>query len=124
MSFVCGRLPTKTSKAWTSAHGAEPVNPETLERFGKRFAEYGFRREAQLPVYGLAEATLGVTVPPLGRKPRIDRVERERFALEGRAVPAVAEDETAISFVSSGKPLPRHEVRIVDGKGNLGPERT
>ena len=111
--------------SWRAAlNGAEPVNPETLERFGKRFAEYGFRREAQLPVYGLAEATLGVTVPPLGRKPRIDRVERERFALEGRAVPAVAEDETAISFVSSGKPLPRHEVRIVDGKGNPVPERT
>ena len=111
--------------SWRAAlNGAEPVNPETLERFGERFAEYGFRREAHLPVYGLAEATLGVTVPPLGRKPRIDRVERETFALEGRAVPAVAEDETAISFVSSGKPLSRHEVRIVDGKGKPVPERT
>ncbi len=110
---------------WRAAlNGAEPVNPETLERFGERFEKYGFRREAQLPVYGLAEATLGVTVPPLNRGPRIDRVERETFALNGRAVPAGAQDDTAISFVSSGKPLPGHEVRVVDENGQELPERT
>jgi len=50
--------------SWRAAlNGAEPVNPETLERFATRFARYGFRREAQLPVYGLAEAALAVTVP-------------------------------------------------------------
>ena len=37
--------------SWRAAlNGAEPVNPETLERFEKRFAKYGFRREAQLPI--------------------------------------------------------------------------
>jgi fatty-acyl-CoA synthase len=111
--------------SWRAAlNGAEPVNPETLERFGKRFAKWGFRPEAQLPVYGLAEATLGVTVPPLNRGPLIDRVERETFALKGRAVPAALDDETAISFVSSGKTLPGHEVRIVDGNGMEVPDRT
>jgi len=34
--------------SWRAAlNGAEPVNPETLERFAQRFAKYGFRREAQ-----------------------------------------------------------------------------
>ena len=41
---------------WRAAlNGAEPVNPDTLDRFAERFASHGFRREAQLPVYGLAE---------------------------------------------------------------------
>jgi fatty-acyl-CoA synthase len=41
--------------SWRAAlNGAEPVNPETLERFAQRFAAHGFRRDAQLPVYGLA----------------------------------------------------------------------
>jgi len=111
--------------SWRAAlNGAEPVNPETLERFAERFASYGFRREAQLPVYGLAEAALGVTIPPLNRGPLVDRVERETFAAQGRAVPASPEDETAISFVSSGAALPRHEVRIVDERGDEVADRT
>ena len=111
--------------SWRAAlNGAEPVNPETLERFAERFASYGFRREAQLPVYGLAEAALGVTIPPLNRGPLVDRVERETFAAQGRAVPASPEDDTAISFVSSGGALPRHEVRIVDERGEEIADRT
>jgi fatty-acyl-CoA synthase len=112
--------------SWRVAmNGAEPVNPETLERFAARFARYGFRREAQLPVYGLAESSLAVTVPPLNREPRVDRVERETFAAQGRAVPMEPEsDGHAISFVSSGVALPRHEVRIVDDSGKEVPDRT
>jgi len=111
--------------SWRAAlNGAEPVNPETLDRFAERFASYGFRREAQLPVYGLAEASLAVTVPPLNRGPLVDRVERETFTAQGRAVPATPEDETAISFVSSGKALPRHEVCIVDERRDEVPDRT
>ncbi len=111
--------------SWRAAlNGAEPVNPETLDRFAERFASYGFRREAQLPVYGLAESALGVTIPPLNRGPLVDRVERETFTAQGRAVPAAPDDQTAIAFVSSGNALPRHEVRIVDDGGNELPDRT
>jgi fatty-acyl-CoA synthase len=111
--------------SWRAAmNGAEPVNPETLERFANRFAKYGFRREAMLPVYGLAEASLGVTFPPPFRGPKVDRVEREAFTTEGRAIPAQHEDRTAIGFVSSGMALPRHEVMIVDQAGREAEERT
>jgi 1-acyl-sn-glycerol-3-phosphate acyltransferase len=111
--------------SWRAAlNGAEPVNPETLERFTNRFAKHGFRREAMFPVYGLAEASLAVTFPPLNRGPKVDRVEREMFATEGRAIPAKAGDENAIGFVSSGVALPRHEVTIVDKDGREVPERT
>lgn len=109
--------------SWRAAlNGAEPVNPETLERFATRFARYGFRREAQLPVYGLAEASLAVTVPPLNRGPRIQRVDRETFSTKGIAVLADSGDADAISFVSSGLPLAGHEVAIVDARGNEVPD--
>ena len=105
--------------SWRAAlNGAEPVNPETLERFAARFSRYGFRREAQLPVYGLAESALAVTVPPLNRGPLVDRVEREVFTTHGSAVPAQSASASVISFVSSGRALPDHDVRIVDEKGN------
>src|SRR5207247_8943661 len=58
------------------------------------------------------------------RGPLVDRVERETCTAQGRAWPAAPDDETAIAFVSSGKALPRHEVRIVDERGNEVPDRT
>jgi len=110
--------------SWRAAmNGAEPVNPETLERFVQRFGKYGFRRESLLPVYGLAEASLGVTMPPLDRGPLVDCVERDAFTMQGRAVPASSDDEGSISFVSSGKPLAGHDVLIVDAEGSELPDR-
>jgi 1-acyl-sn-glycerol-3-phosphate acyltransferase len=110
--------------SWRRAlNGAEPVNPETLERFAQRFAKFGFRRESLMPVYGLAEASLGVTVPPLDRGPLVDCVQRNAFTTQGRAVPASSNEEGSISFVSSGKPLEGHDVLIVDAEGNELPDR-
>jgi 1-acyl-sn-glycerol-3-phosphate acyltransferase len=111
------------SSCRAALNGAEPVNPETLERFAARFSRYGFRREAQLPVYGLAESALAVTVPPLNRGPLVDRVEREPFTMHGTANPAQSTSASVISFVSSGRALPGHEVRIVNETGNELPDR-
>ena len=48
--------------AWRVAfNGAEPVRQATMRRFAAAFAPAGFRPEAFLPCYGLAEATLIVT---------------------------------------------------------------
>jgi fatty-acyl-CoA synthase len=114
--------------SWRAAlNGAEPVLPATLERFAERFARCAFRRETLLPVYGLAEASLAVTIPPPGRGPRVDRVERGAFERESRAVPsppeAAHDDSNVISFVSVGSAIPRHEVRIVDDRGEDVGER-
>ncbi|MFD0454773.1 AMP-binding protein [Rhodococcus aetherivorans] len=68
-------------------NGAEAVNADTVIRFGERFAAYGLRRESLAPVYGLAEACVGLTFPPVGRGPVIDSVARERFLRTGRAAP-------------------------------------
>ena len=55
-------------------NGAEPIRPETLDRFAEAFAPAGFRPEAFLPCYGLAEATLLVSGGPAGRRPRCCRL--------------------------------------------------
>ncbi len=110
-------------RTWRVAlNGAEPVNPETVERFSSRFARFGFRREAMMPVYGLAESAVALTIPPYGRGPVIDRIDRERFTREGRAIPASRDDAGALCFVACGRPLPGHEVRIVDPGGHELPD--
>jgi 1-acyl-sn-glycerol-3-phosphate acyltransferase len=103
-------------------NGSEAVSPETMERFTRRFASHGFRAEAMCPVYGLAEASVGLTLTPPGRGPRVDRVRRQTFERTRRAEPALAA-ETVLTFVSCGVPLPGHEVRIVDAGGRPLPDR-
>jgi len=109
---------------WRRAfNGAEAVNPETLRRFAERFRRCGFRAEAMMPVYGLAECSVGLAFPPMGRGPLIDRVERDTFMDTGRAEPVPAADGHALSFVACGRPLTGHQIRVVDGAGRELPER-
>jgi len=96
------------------ANGAEPVSPDTLERFLSRFGRYGLDRGAMAPVYGLAESTVGLLCPPMGRGPLIDRIRREPFVSYRKALPASDDDPNPLRFVACGRPLPGHEVRIVD----------
>jgi fatty-acyl-CoA synthase len=109
--------------SWRAAfNGAEPVHADTLKRFAERFAGYGFRREALLPVYGLAEATLGVSAAKAGGY-KVDRIDRATFESEGRAVPTAVEDTAALQFVGAGEPFPDVEVRIVASDGRDAGER-
>lgn len=53
------QLKTLDLSHWQVAFsGAEPVRPQTLERFAETFAPCGFRPEAFYPCYGMAETTL------------------------------------------------------------------
>lgn len=104
-------------------NGAEAVMPHTLQRFADRFARFGLRRAALTPVYGLAESSVGLAFPPLERGPQIDRIDRDTFARERRAVPAAQGDVHALEFVSCGRVLPGHALRIVAESGASLPER-
>jgi acyl carrier protein len=104
-------------------NGSEAVSPDTIERFTRRFAPHGFRPETMCPVYGLAEASVALTVSPPGRLPRVDRVSRDVFARTRTAAPAAAGDAAPLRFVSCGRPLPGHAVRIVGPDGRAVAER-
>src|SRR3990167_8243408 len=62
-----------------AANGAEKIYPRTLQQFAEKFAPYGFKREALLPVYGLAESTVGLAIPKVGQVFRLDRIDRKKF---------------------------------------------
>jgi 1-acyl-sn-glycerol-3-phosphate acyltransferase len=105
-----------------AANGAEPVAADTLARFAAAFHPYGFRADALAPVYGLAECSVGLAVSPPGRGPLVDHVQREALA-SGEALAAPADDIQALQLVACGRPLPGHEVRIVDDGGHELPQR-
>ncbi len=104
-------------------NGAEPISPVTIDRFIERFAAHGFKRTAMLPVYGLAECSVGLTFPPLDRGPRIDHIDRHALSQKAEAREVGEDDEAALAVVGCGRALPGHYVRIVDAMGNELPER-
>ena len=95
-------------------NGSEPMTVKTLDDFIERFGPAGMKRESLFCAYGLAENMVAVAFPPVGRAPRIDRIERVTFEDAGRAVSTDAAD--ALEFVSVGMAVPEHELRIVDAK--------
>ncbi len=110
---------------WRVAINAgEPVLPATLRRFACRFAPWGFDSRSFMPFYGLAESSVALTYPPFWRGPLVDTIDRDAYETEGRARPALpgAPSDT-LEFVSNGRPLPGHEVRIVDDGGQDMPAR-
>ncbi len=109
---------------WRRAmNGAEPVSAQTLRRFAERFARAGLRPEALAPVYGLAEAAVGLSFPPATRGPVIDCIDRELLATADRALSIPCDDAQAMPVASCGRPLPGYRLRILDAKGKALPER-
>ena len=103
-------------------NGAEAVKPTTLEQFTARYQQFGFSPKALMPVYGLAECSLGLAFPAIGRGPLVDTVERDVFSGSGHAVPNSTADNP-LYFVCCGSPLRDHEIRIVDSASRELPER-
>ncbi len=95
---------------WRAAlNGAEPIEPDGLERFAERFSRWGFRREAMVPVYGLAEAGLAVSFYDLDLPPRVGEFDRDALSGEKRAVSGPGR-----KIVSVGEPLTGVEIQICD----------
>src|SRR4029077_703148 len=67
--------------SWRFAfNGAEPVSPETMAQFEQRFAKHGFGSHVMSPVYGLAEASVGLAFTPPGERWQVDLAGRQGLA--------------------------------------------
>jgi fatty-acyl-CoA synthase len=101
--------------------GGDQIRPAILARFADTFGRCGFRKEAFVASYGMAEATLGMTFAPLDRGIEVDRVDLGRLRREGRAVPA--DGENVRDLVICGRPLPDHELQVRDTEGSALAQR-
>ena len=68
--------------------GGDMIRPRVLSQFAESFGGCGFRKEAFVASYGMAEATLAISFAPLDRGLEVDRVDLDLLRSRGRAVPA------------------------------------
>ncbi len=105
-------------------NGAEPISWELCEEFLGALAPHGLSRTAMFPVYGLAEATVGVSIPEPGTE--YSRITVDRHSLRvGEPFRAISPDDAnAVSFVRVGNSIRDVSIRIVDDDDQpLGAEK-
>jgi len=111
--------------------GGDMIRPAVLRRFADAFHGCGFRKQAFVPSYGMAEITLGITFAPLECGVEVDRIDLHRLQREGLAVPAKGNaagnggltNSDAREFVLCGRVLPGHELEIRGADGSVLAER-
>jgi len=95
-------------------NGAEPISYELCEDFLTALAPHGLKRSAMFPVYGLAEATVGVTIPNPGDEYSRILVNRHSLRIGSAYETADEGHADAVSFVKVGRPIRDVEMRLVD----------
>ncbi len=108
-----------------AGNGADMIRPEVMQHFVDTFDDAGFRAQAFLPSYGLAEATLAVSIMPVGEGIVTDLVDERVLSGEGYAGLSGG-DERPTRFraiVNCGRPLPGLTVEIRDEGGQAVGDR-
>ncbi len=103
--------------------GGEPIVASELAAFADRLEPTGFRPEALVPGYGMAECVLGAVHARPDEPVRVDRVSGAGLREAHRAVPAAPDAPDAVAVTSCGGPAPGMAVRIVGDDGEPVAER-
>ncbi|KQM67545.1 acyl-CoA synthetase [Sphingomonas sp. Leaf17] len=126
---ICARRMSSQTRAsdrfdlarWRVAgNGADMIRPDVMQAFVDAFADAGFQASAFLPSYGLAEATLAVSIMPPGEGIRVELVEETQLS-GGSADGGRPQRYRAI--VNCGKPVRDMVVEIREEDGTPLPER-
>ncbi len=126
---ICSRrVSTQTHAAdrfdlsrWRVAgNGADMIRPDVMQRFVDTFAQSGFKASAFLPSYGLAEATLAVSLMPPGEGIVVELVEETQLS-GGETRSDRPQRYRAV--VNCGKPARDMAIEIRDEEGNILPDR-
>ena len=103
-----------------AGNGADMIRPDVMQGFVNAFADAGFKASAFLPSYGLAEATLAVTIMPPGEGISVELVEEERLSGSPRDITRPARYR---AIVNCGKPVLDMEVEIRGENGKVRKDR-
>ncbi|HEX5259633.1 MAG TPA: fatty acyl-AMP ligase [Sphingomicrobium sp.] len=127
---ICSRRMSSQTRAedrfdlsrWRIAgNGADMIRPDVMQAFVDCFAAAGFKASAFCPSYGLAEATLAVSLMPPGEGIRLELVEENE--LSGCEAGQQDQPKRFRAVVNCGRPVTGMEVEIRGPGRELLPER-
>ena len=126
---ICARRMSSQTKAadrfdlsrWRLAgNGADMIRPDVMQSFVDAFDGAGFKASAFLPSYGLAEATLAVSIMPPGEGIRVELVEETQLS---GGVAKQDRPQRYRAIVNCGKPVRDMAVEIREEDGTPLPDR-
>lgn len=115
-------------QGWDLSHvrrilnGAEPISVALCDSFMETLAAVGLPKNAMFPVYGMAEASLAVTFPPISEDYSAVYVDRNQLQTGEEVKHIDKADANAVSFMSVGFPVTDCSVRIAAIDGNAESE--
>jgi fatty-acyl-CoA synthase len=127
---ICSRRMSSQTRAedrfelsrWRIAgNGADMIRPDVMQSFVDCFAKAGFAAAAFCPSYGLAEATLAVSLMPPGEGIRLELVEE--YELSGGEPGDEDRPRRYRAVVNCGKPVEGMEIEIRGPSGGILPDR-
>lgn len=130
--FFLKALSKKTDMDWDLSkikmifNGAEPISIGVCKEFLKAMGKYKLHNNVIFPVYGLAEATLGVTFPITKEPLNPIEVDREHVTIGNRIKvngENTIEDSRITSFVDLGYPIKYTKLRITDDDNHILDEK-
>ena len=96
-------------------NGAEPISVKLCRDFLKSLSKYGLRINSMCPVYGLAEATLAVSISVIEDEVISIDLDRNKLSV-GDDVLVNTDEKNSVSFVNVGKPIDYCSIKIVDNQ--------
>ncbi len=103
--------------------GGDMIRPEPLRAFATAYAASGFDPRAFVASYGMAEATLALTLAPVGVGLRTDIADVDRLERKTVAGPAATPNARTREFALCGPVLPGHRLEVRDETGAVLPDR-
>ena len=111
-------LETLDLSSWRVAGlGGDMIRPEPLRAFADAFAPCGFDERAFVASYGMAEATLALTLSPLSQGLRTDLADIDRLERHGWAATPSSPEARSREFALCGQPLAGHHIEVRDDAG-------
>ena len=108
--------------------GGDMIQSHVMKDFSETFAPYGFKAEAFVPSYGLAEVTLAFSFQSLDTGVTVDYIDKKALTEDKKAIPCAVENDQFDSakiraIASCGKPMPGYHLEIRDEGGVTLPDR-